>query len=172
MLAWIRGSSVLPSRIDFGYALQPLTTLASDSKKFLVDPFSKRMKTPGAYQFELRTTAQQGRLSTANLQWVSDWDLGLEPDVADKAHIIIELVKEAGRDGVTVRSILNSGAGYLSDQQVRHLLDFLRQEGRVVRGRESHGRFRFWVPGYVPHPPVHQGELTGQSEPGITINKN
>ena len=102
------------------------------------------------FQVELRTTEQDGVLESAHLVWLQDWDTDLDLELAQKRTMVLELAGDRGSEGLTVAEVQTAAGGYISDREARTLMSLLLSEGALVRGKEAHGRFRFWVPASVP----------------------
>ena len=151
-ISWIRGSSAFPARVDVAYTLQRLSG-SEDSRRFLVQPVPKRVRTVPGFQFELLSTEEEGRLVTAELHWLTDWSTNLDPALADVRMMVLDLIRERRAEGLTVNDAVAASEGYLGDRDTRELLRSLQEKGVITRLREGHGRFRFWFPEYAPEQP-------------------
>ena len=161
-ITFVRGSSALPASVDVAYGVERISG-QKDAPVFLVQPFPKRVKTVSGFQMELVTSDVDGKLDRAALRWLRDWDTDLDPELAEKRMLILELAIDRGKEGVTVQEVVTAGEAYISDREARALLDSLLDEGALVRGKEAHGRFRFWTP--TTHPSVgSEGEPEGKRE--------
>ena len=146
-LTWIRGSSALPARVDIGYGLE---RLPHASGQFVVQPFPKRIKTAPALRVELKTTENDGRLESAILVRTGGWNDQLDFELNEKRSIVTELMHDRGTEGITVKEVVETSQGYLNDRQARDILDSLLSDELADRGKESHGRFRFWLTEHAP----------------------
>lgn len=149
-VTWIRGSSALPARVDVAYGLQRLRSMGNSN--FLVQSFPKRVKTVSGFQVQLITTTEGDRLETASLGWVRDLDGDLDATLAENRAHILGVVADRTWEGITAAEALAAREGYLTQREVRAIFELLLNEELVVRGKEAHGRFRFWLPGYAPEP--------------------
>jgi len=149
-MSWIRGSSSLPARVDVGYSLRRFN-IGGSEHSFLVQPYPKRVKTVPGFQVKLVTTEYNGLLDRATLSWVREWDTDLPPELIHKRDLVLAVVKDRGSEGATVQQVVQASSGYLSEREVRDLLDSLEQESLLVGDKEAHNRFRYWVPEASPY---------------------
>ncbi len=151
-VSWIRGSSALLVRVDAAYGFERLSS--ESEANLIVHPFPKRVRTVPGFQVRLETTENDGSLETAALTWVRDWDTNLDPDLLEKRSLVLDLLEERREEGGTVNDIMSATTGYLSNRQVRDILDSLTHESLAEQGKEAHGRFRFWAKGARESPEV------------------
>ncbi|MDA0263708.1 MAG: AAA family ATPase [Chloroflexi bacterium] len=145
----IRGSSALLARVDVAYTLQRLSG-SNATRQFLIQPIPKRVQTVPGFLCELLTEENEGKLVAAEMRWVVDWTTNLDPALADGRTMVLDLLRDRAREGLTVNEAVQVSGGYFGDRETREILRSLLEEGLITRAVEAHGRFRFWLPEFVP----------------------
>ena len=143
-ISLIRGSSALPARADVVFALQHHSVGHGDEHCFLVQPFPKRVQVAPPFRLKLETDNEGGQLRRATLRWQGEWEPSMPTKLLEGVQEVEGLIDDRPAEGSTVNEIKEAAGGYLSDRDIREILRFLEQRGRVRKGVEAHNRFRFF----------------------------